>query len=124
VGASGLDSVPQDQQSRYREFVQNIDWNRCRQHWHDEIWHLHQDLQARRIPHVFFNGNHHFGEIHTQHDWQGHYIGPYDSDQTYDQILRAAGFQTVNSQSWHFGADAHCFWAQYVLAYLHNHNII
>lgn len=124
VGASGTDSVPEQCQDRYRQFVTEIDWAACTQHWHDQIWQLHQDLQHHQIPHVFFNGNSHFGSVQNQQDWQNHYMSPYDAAQTYDQVLRRSGFETVNSQSWHFGADAHCFWAEHVLAYLHQHNMI
>lgn len=124
VGASGADSVPDSQQERYRRFIADIDWQVCTEKWHDAIWLLHQDLLSEDIPHVFFNGNSHFGDIQDRRDWQGHFMSPYDAGQTYDQVLRSAGFETVRAQSWHFGADAHCFWAQHVLNYVHHNNII
>ena len=122
VGSSGLDWVPEELRDRYREFVVTIDWNRCQQHWHREIWQLHLDLNTAKIPHVFFNGNNSFDQIPVQLDWNNAYIAPY-SKYTYDQILREADFATVNPESWHFGETAHCFWADFVLQYCIENNI-
>ena len=76
------------------------------------------------LAHVFFNGNNHFEGLGDQRDWQGHYIGPYDSAGTFAAILSQNGFATVNAQSWHFGAQAHEFWAHFLLRYLRDHDLI
>lgn len=119
VGSSGLDHVPAELQEKYRNYVIGTDWEHKTQQAHDQIWQLHQELQQKQIRHVFFNGNNHFGRIgKTQrHDWQGHYLGPYDPEQTFDQILRANGHDTVTPKSWHFGKDAHRFWSRFMLQY-------
>jgi len=122
VGSSGLDWVPDELADRYRQFVVNVDWNRCQQHWHREIWQLHQDLDAMQIPHVFFNGNNRFDQIVDQLDWGTAYIAPY-LEFTYDHILRDR-FEPVKPDSWHFGKDAHCFWAEFVLQYCIENNIL
>lgn len=120
VGSSGTDSVPESHHDQYREFVTKVDWPARRDHWHNEIWQLHLELQQSSIPHVFFNGNNHFlGQ--QPHDWQHNFIGPYDPNSTYDSVLRQNGYKPVNSHSWHFGADAHCFWADFVLNYIQDH---
>jgi len=90
--------------------------------WHDHIWHFHCELQDQNIRHVFFNGNNHF-EGEPRRDWKNHYISPYDGMGTYDSLLRINGYETVNTDSWHFGADAHCFWAKYMLQYIHDHKL-
>ena len=123
VGASGTDSVPDHAQDRYRGWIADINWKACAQHWHQEIWQLHRELLGAGIRHVFFNGNCHFGDILDRHDWQNHYIGPYDATCTYDAVLRQNGFHTVSPKSWHFGADAHCFWAGFLLQYIDHHNL-
>ena len=127
VGSSGLDWVPEELQDQYKRFVVGVDWTWCQQYWHDEIWQLHLDLDTMKIPHVFFNGNNSFDRIRTgawhQVDWGNAYIAPY-SKYTYDQILREAGFDTVRPDSWHFGKDAHCFWADFVLQYCIENNIL
>ena len=122
VGSSGLDWVPDELANRYRQFVINVDWNRCQQHWHREIWQLHSELDAMKIPHVFFNGNNSFDRITDQLDWNDSYIAPY-LEFTYNQILRDQ-FEPVHADSWHFGKDAHCFWAEFVLQYCIEHNIL
>jgi hypothetical protein len=71
-----------------------------------------------------FNGNNHFESIQNQQDWNRCYIGPYDSSQTYNAILQSNHFPTVNPDSWHFGPEAHCFWAEYVLQYIKNNQLL
>jgi hypothetical protein len=122
VGASGTDSVPESHQENYRSFIRDMNWHERRRQCHQDIWEFHCELKELELRHVFFNGNNHF-EGDPQWDWQNHYIAPYDSNGTYDSILRANGYKTVNSESWHFGADAHCFWANYVLQYIHDHKL-
>jgi hypothetical protein len=125
VTASGIDDVPPDQQDRYRQWVMDVDWDLCRAREHQEIWLLHQELEALNVRHIFFSGNNHFGEIHPEHrlDWNTRYIGAYDSDLTYDAWLRRRGHATVSPDSWHFGPDAHAAWAGFVLQYGINHQI-
>ena len=120
INASGIDQVPEDYQDRYREFVANVDWQACTEHWHDAIWNLHLRLQDRGMRHVFFNGNSHFGSTSQdrRRDWGTAYIGPYDPVQTWDQWLRSNGFDTVAPNSWHFGRDAHAAWARFMLQYV------
>jgi len=124
VNASGIDHVPPDHQQRYKEFVANIDWADCTQRAHDEIWDLHQDLSTRGIRHVFFNGNTHFGSIKDRRDWGVSYIDPYDPEATYSTKLAQNGIQTVSPDSWHFGKNGHSFWAQFMLQYCIENNLV
>jgi len=73
---------------------------------------------------VFFNGNSDFSGVSSPRDWGIHYMAPYDPSQTYNSVLKNNGFKTVNPKSWHFGEAAHCFWANYVLQYINNNNLI
>lgn len=123
VNASGIDHVPSELQNRYREFVVNIDWDRATQQAHDDIWQFHLELKSNGVPHLMFNGNNHFASISDQKDWGNSYIQPYSPKHTYDYILKNNGFETVCPESWHFGAEAHCFWGNYLLKYMNNHNL-
>lgn len=124
VGASGIDSVPPELCDHYKCFVSDIDWQHCVEQSHNQIWQFHQELQQRKIAHVMFNGNSDLSSAPGRHDWTHHYINPYQQAGTYDSVLRANGFVTVTPTSWHFGPDAHCFWAKFVLNYLHSHNLL
>lgn len=124
VNASGIDHVPEQLQERYRQFVIDVDWESCRKRAHDEIWEFHKELKSLGIRHVMFNGNSHFGDIVDQKDWGTCYMHPYAADKTYDSVLRNNKFQTVNSNSWHFGPDAHCFWAEYMLQYIKDNQLL
>jgi hypothetical protein len=57
-------------------------------------------------------------------EWNTNYIRPYDAESTYNHVLRNNGFLTVNPSSWHFGADAHCFWANYLLQYINDNKLL
>lgn len=126
INASGQDLVPALHQDRYRQWVSDVDWAACTQHWHDEIWRLHEQLNQQGIRHVFFNGNNHFESIPEDHrrHWGSSYIGPYDPVQTYDQWLKNHGYQTVAPNSWHFGREAHAAWARFMLQYVISNKLL
>jgi hypothetical protein len=124
INASGIDQVPESHQDLYRQYVIDINWQECMQYWHDQIWQFHQTLQQHGISHVFFNGNSDFSSISDRKNWDTSYINPYQKQGTFNCILREHGYPTVHAQSWHFGADAHCFWSNYMLQYLQDHKIL
>lgn len=126
ITASGTDDVPHSQRDRYKEFVAGVDWQARTKRWHDRIWQWHLDLDTQGIRHVFFNGNNHFGTIpeSDRQDWGSAYIGPYDAAQTWDQWLRGNGYETVASNSWHFGRHAHAAWARFMLQYIISHKLL
>jgi len=124
VNASGIDHVPDSLRDRYKEFVANVDWNQCTNHWHEKIWDFHNELTDQKLPHIFFNGNSNFSKIANQKDWGLSYINPYDPSQTFDQILKNNAFETVSPDSWHFGKDAHSFWYRYMLQYIIKNNFV
>ena len=126
VNASGQDHVPEAHQQRYREWIAGLDWVKSQTYWHREIHSFHQELVARGIRHVFFNGNNHFAEIpeFSRFDWGSNYIAPYDSRSTYDQWLRRHGHDTVAPNSWHFGRSAHAAWARFVLQYCNDNHLV
>jgi hypothetical protein len=123
VNASGIDDLPRELQERYRQFVIDVDWRQCKRQAHQEIWQFHQELKDQGIRHLMFNGNSHFEEL-TPLDWGSSYISPYSAKNTYDSILRQQGYKTVKPDSWHFGQDAHCFWAEYLLQYIKRNQLL
>jgi hypothetical protein len=124
VNASGIDHVPLELQAQYREFVIGIDWAAVTESAHQSIWNFHQELQEKNIKHVFFNGNNHFESVQSKRNWHNCYIEPYNPSYTYHNVLKNNGFRTVSPESWHFGPDAHCFWAEYLLHYINSRNLI
>ena len=63
VNASGIDEVPEALQDRYKQFIIDVNWATARQKAHEDIWAFHKELEQQDVRHVFFNGNHHFGEL-------------------------------------------------------------
>lgn len=121
ITASGTDTVHPDLKEKYKQWV--IDQSRPEAQWHkeftthDKIWNLHNQL--KHIPHLFFNCYSHF--FYTEHqnkpkyDWSNSYIGPYTKDQTYYFWLEQQGFKPSNPKHFHYGADAHAAWAEFLL---------
>jgi hypothetical protein len=124
VGASGIDSVPQALQEKYRHYIMSIDWAEKIRLAHDQIWQFHLELKNLNIRHVMFNGNTDFEQSQNRMDWASNYINPYDPAYTYNRVLRNNGFEPVNAHSWHFGAVAHCFWAEHLLQYIIKNKMI
>ena len=124
VNASGWDIVPPELRARYKQYVIDIDWKKATVQAHDQIWALHQELNNLGIPHLFFNGHSTFSELHQHLDWGTAYIWPYSIDHSYNSVCKNNGFEYVNPKSYHFGADAHRFWANYVLQYINDNNLI
>ena len=124
VNGSGIDQVPAEAAERYRNYIIGLDWQQKTQEAHNDIWQLHQELLAQNISHVFFNGNNDFSSIIDQKDWGNNYIGPYDPAATYDVRIRAAGFDTVAPNSYHFGKDAHSWWFNHILNYIMTNKFI
>ena len=120
VNGSGIDIVPPDMQEKYRQYILGIDWQQKTEQAHKDIWQLHQELEQLKIPHLFFNGNNHFANIvdTDRKNWGTSYMNPYDPTQTYDSILQQNGYQTVTPGSYHYGRDAHGFWAKKLLQQL------
>ena len=130
VTASGTDDVPPELHSQYKKWVVDQDYisrERKLLQWHDRIYQFHLDLEDKKIPHLFFNTYSDFSPIrrghittHTvqvpppEYDWNECYVGPYDADLTYYNWCIQNGFETVNPNSYHFGADAHSAWAEYL----------
>jgi hypothetical protein len=118
VGASGIDHVPAEAAERYRDYVIGINWQQKTQEAHNKIWAFHQELNDQNIRHIFFNGNNDFSSITDQKDWGVNYIGPYNTAQTYDAVIRSKGIDTVMPNSWHFGRDGHSSFARFILNYI------
>jgi len=124
INASGKDNLPESHQEKYKEFISTLNLPRKTMHVHKDIWDFHRELLEKNIKHIFFNGNICFRTINNIQDWGVNYIGPYDSDKTFHAILKESGFKTVSPDSWHYGRDAHSFWARHMLQYILKHNII
>jgi len=126
VNASGWDTVHKDLQERYKHYVININWTEKTADAHRKIWELHCYLEQLGINHLFYNANSTFSDIAlpNQKSWDKHYIDPYSLTGSYDAVLRYNGFDYVNPKTYHFGAKAHCFWANYVLQYIKDNQLL
>lgn len=116
VNAGGVGhDWPAEIKERYKKYVVNINWACCEQQAHAEIFSFHQELEEKQIPHLFFNCYSDF-QNQVMQDWNGCYIDPYDPDMTYWKWLTNNGFKS--NQSYHFRADAHRKWAEFLLPHL------
>ena len=126
VNASGVDSVPPALVDRYKEYITNINWEIKTKQAHSKIWDLHQYLKSLDIPHLFFSGQSTFSHIPLldQKDWGVSYIHPYSQEHSYHNWLINNGGTYSNAKSYHFDAKSHRLWADYVLQYINDNNLI
>ncbi len=89
---------------------------------HESIWNFHLELEQQQIPHLFFNTFSYFGHVVLnnlpRYNWGTSYLEPYNESYTYYHWLKNQGVNTVNSKSYHFRADAHKKWAEFLLPHL------
>lgn len=116
VNAGGIgQDWPNPIKERYQEYIANLDWITATADAHNQIFELHTELADLKIPHLFFNTYNDFSN-QTPQDWNGSYIEPYDPNLTYWRYLTNLGFKS--NQSYHFKADAHRKWAEFLLPHL------
>ena len=121
ITASGTDTVPPELHDKYKQWV--IDQSQPEQQWlkeftnHDKIWQFHNEI--KHIPHLFFNCYSHFFYTQRQnkprYDWHNSYIEPYNQNFTYYFWLENMGYRPSNPKFYHYGADAHQAWADFIL---------
>ncbi len=121
ITASGHDAVPHELKDRYKQWV--IEQSQPEQQFskeseaHHKIWQFHNRI--KHIPHLFFNCYSHFFYTVThnkeKYDWGLNYINPYDQNLTYYYWLENSGYKPSNPKFYHYGADAHLAWADFIL---------
>ena len=115
VNAGGVGhDWPEPIKERYRDYILTLDWAKAEAQAHTAIHQLHTELMDLEIPHLFFNTFNHFNLAPA--DWHNCYLDPYDSKKTYWHWLTNSGFRS--NQSYHFGADAHAKWADFLMSRL------
>ena len=124
VNGSGIDHLPKELETRYKEFIANIDWQTKTKQAHEHIWEFHKELESQDVRHIFFNGNNDFGPLKERYDWGTSYVGPYDPKQTFNYLIQDQGIQTVAPNSWHFGKDGHSYFHRFMLQYIINNKLI
>lgn len=110
----GLD-WPRYIKDKYRQYIANLDWSAAESKAHNDIFLFHRQLNELNIPHLFFNSYCYFNTPNKV-DWQNNYIDPYNPDMTYYNFLTKNGYKS--KPSYHFGADGHAKWADFLLPYL------
>lgn len=126
VTASGADSVPIELKEKYKQWVIDSTSNAGLQLKedlnHQKIRQLHLQLKEQNVKHLFFNCYSWF--FYTQayqrpkFNWGKNYIDPYSKEMTYYFWLENAGFKPSNPTFYHYGADAHQAWAQFLIPYI------
>jgi hypothetical protein len=124
VNASGIDTVPDELQERYKHFVINVDWNTKTPESHNKIWTMHQYLKEQGIRHLFFSGHSTFSDIQNHYNWGKNYMYPYVREESYHNWLINNGGTYANAASYHFDAKSHRLWADHVLQYINDNNLI
>lgn len=123
INASFPNSAPAYMQKEFKQYVTRLDFKQKQIEWHDKIYQLHLDLNEMNIPHLFFNANDDLKLVpeDLRKDWNDRYVNPYAGGMDYVTICENAGYE--RNEWYHYGKDAHLFWARYLFNWLTTHNI-
>ena len=114
VNAGGIgDDWPDRIKDRYKQWIVDINYQATINKAHRAIHNYHLKLLDQGVNHFFFTCFESFKNVDPL-DWHGCYLDPYDPNYTYYNWLKSQGFKTVNPNSYHFGADAHMAWAEFL----------
>ena len=103
--------------------LSEVNWAQETRSAHTKIYQFHMDLNRLGFRHLFFNTYNHFNQEFTNsQDWHNCYVDPYDPEMTFYRWCINNGFKTVNPGSYHFGADAHLAWAEFLIKYYYSIN--
>ena len=105
---------------RFKKYVRETKYINKQNEWHLKLWHLHQLLEIKKIPHLFFNANDSFYGL-EQYDWNNCFIEPYTKDFNY--VNWAAKNKFKCNDWYHYGPDAQLSWAQYLFKHLTEHKV-
>ena len=108
-------SWPSEVKEYHRNWVNHSSPFKKEKYWHDRIYEMHMDLDARAIPHLFFNTYLSFNHnTITKYEWNNAYIDPYSDAGTYYTWAKAQGHDTATPDTHHFKADAHLAWGNHL----------
>jgi hypothetical protein len=114
VNAGGIgDDWPDAIKEKYKNWIADLQWQPIINKSHLYIYNFHKRLEADGINHFFFTAYEPWTNV-GQFDWNGQYLDPYNKDHTYFNWCKNNGFKTVKSDSYHFGADAHRAWSEFI----------
>jgi len=123
ITGGGHNQLPLELQQPYKEWVIRLDTvteqHRIEDVNHRKIWLFHLELEEQSVPHLFFNCYSHYYYTHQhvkpKYPWGDSYIDPYNQNMTYYYWLEQQGFTPANPKFYHYGADAHRAWANFLL---------
>jgi hypothetical protein len=114
VNASGVGKDwPDNIKERYKKWILDLDYQSVTNKAHRYIHNFHLKLLKEGINHFFFTCFEPFKNTEIL-DFNHCYLHPYDPDYTFYNWSKSQGFKTVNPKSYHFGADAHEAWAEFI----------
>jgi len=126
VNGSGVDEVPISHQTKYKEWIADLDWTTKTYEAFDEIIKFHHYLERLGYKHIFFNGNNTFLDIPEGacYAFEESYINPYLPEESYNGWLQASGYSTVITSNYHFGPDAHAAWARRIAQHIIDNKMV
>lgn len=97
-------------------------------YWHERIYNLHQLLNYRGIPHLFFNTfeRFHIYQEEYQLNWSQRYIDPYERFEppiTYVSWAQRNNYQEITPGQRHYEPKAALAWAELLMDHTRKHNL-
>tara|TARA_R110000803_G_scaffold184001_1_gene246311 strand:+ start:312 stop:923 length:612 start_codon:yes stop_codon:yes gene_type:complete len=125
VTASGTNSVPEELANKYKQWVTEQTSDRQSEksvEWHEYIYSFHLELEQKNIRHLFFNCMYDFIRKNQTYNWNSAYVDPYDRDQSFYWYLKNKGLRP--DEWYHYEADGHKVWAEFLIDYIRENKLI
>lgn len=114
VNAGGVgQDWPQEIKERYKKWIVELDVQTHINKEHQSIYNFHNYLTKLGVNHYFFTCYEPFTNV-TQFNWNNCYLEPYNPDFTFFNWCKNQGFKTTKPNGYHYGADAHAAWADFL----------
>lgn len=114
ISAGGVgEDWPEAIKDRYKQWIVELNYQAMMNKMHRSIHNLHHQLSDMGVNHFFFTCYESFSNVEPL-DWNQCYLDPYNPDMTYFNWCKQQGFKTVRPDGYHYGADAHQAWAEFL----------
>jgi len=114
--------TPYNYEDKYKEYIANVDEDKCVEFWNDQIYKFSLELRRKGIKHIFFNGFQSLKNTkNPKLNWK-HYIEPYNDEGTYDSYLKSKNIK--HTGNFHYGRDGHKEWSNFLIDYIKQNDII
>jgi len=130
VDQFSLNDIPANALDRYNEWRKKVDntpdyMTKKAIEWNHKIHHYIKYLKSKNIKFIMWNNYIALDRVEGQDNDIIEYIHPYDDDYTmYDYLSRVNNHNPFEDDPYHFDAKGHKIWADFLIGYIEENNLL